>query len=101
MVDDAEKPEIFVGTFMAMVHDGRACSLPGQVPKVYTNMDQAITYCRAKGPGWHCMTNANMPLLPFGVRQIVTTHAEITTTAAITVIRMKSATWNCRKRRTY
>ena len=23
MVDDAEKPEIFVGTFMAMVHDGR------------------------------------------------------------------------------
>ena len=26
MVDDAEKPEIFVGTFMAMVHDGRACS---------------------------------------------------------------------------
>ena len=29
MVDDAEKPEIFVGTFMAMVHDGRACSLPG------------------------------------------------------------------------
>ena len=36
MVDDAEKPEIFVGTFMAMVHDGRACSLPGQVPKVYT-----------------------------------------------------------------
>ena len=58
MVDDAEKPEIFVGTFMAMVHDGRACSLPGQVPKVYTNMDQAIAYCRAKGPGWHCMTNA-------------------------------------------
>ena len=34
MVDDAEKSEIFVGTFMAMVHDGRACSLPGQVPKV-------------------------------------------------------------------
>lgn len=58
MVDDAEKPEIFVGTYMAMVHDGRACSLPGQVPKVYTNMDQAIAYCRAKGPGWHCMTNA-------------------------------------------
>ena len=58
MVDDAEKSEIFVGTFMAMVHDGRACSLPGQVPKVYTNMDQAIAYCRTKGPGWHCMTNA-------------------------------------------
>lgn len=58
VVDDADKPEIFVGTYMAMVHDGRAYSLPGQVPKVYTNMDQAIAYCRAKGPGWHCMTNA-------------------------------------------
>ena len=58
VVDDADRPEVFVGTYMAMVHDGRAYSLPGQVPKVYTNMDQAIAYCRAKGPGWHCMTNA-------------------------------------------
>lgn len=33
----------------------------------------------------------NMPLSPFGVRQMVTTHAEIITTAAIMVTRMRSA----------
>lgn len=58
VIDDKEVDEIFVGTYMAYVHDGRAYSLPGQVPKVYTNHDQAIAYCRAKGKGWHCMTNA-------------------------------------------
>lgn len=50
--------ELFIGTYHAYVHDGRAYSLPGQVPKVYTDHDQAVAYCRAKGDGWHCMTNA-------------------------------------------
>lgn len=58
VVDDKEIAEIFVGSYMACYHDGRAYSLPGQVPKVSTNHDQAIAYCRAKGKGWHCMTNA-------------------------------------------
>lgn len=58
VINGKEVSEIFVGTYMAMVHDGRAYSLPGQVPKVYTTHDQAVQYCRAKGKGWHCMTNA-------------------------------------------
>lgn len=57
-IDGVEKDEIFIGTYPAYVHDGRAYSLPGQVPKVYTNHDQAVAYCRAKGKGFHCMTNA-------------------------------------------
>lgn len=57
VINGAEKPEIFIGTYAAYVHDGRAYSLPGQVPKVHTNLDQAIAYCRAKGKGWHCVTN--------------------------------------------
>ena len=57
VINGAEKPEIFIGTYAAYVHDRRAYSLPGQVPKVYTNHDQAIAYCRAKGKGWHCVTN--------------------------------------------
>lgn len=57
VINGAEKPEIFIGTYAAYVHDGRAYSLPGQIPKVYTNHDQAIAYCRAKGKGWHCVTN--------------------------------------------
>lgn len=58
LIDGVEKSEIFIGTYPAYVHDGRAYSLPNQVPKVYTNHDQAVAYCRAKGEGWHCMTNA-------------------------------------------
>ncbi|MEG1083992.1 MAG: hypothetical protein RSE04_06080 [Hydrogenoanaerobacterium sp.] len=50
--------QLYIGTYMATVHDGRAYSLPGQVPKVYTDHDQAVALCRAKGDGWHCMTNA-------------------------------------------
>ena len=58
VINGKEVPEIFIGTYLAYVHDGRAYSLPGQVPKVYTNHDLAVAYCRAKGEGWHCMTNA-------------------------------------------
>lgn len=58
LVNGVEKSEIFIGTFPAYVHDSRAHSLPGQIPKVYTNHDQAVAYCRAKGKGWHCTTNA-------------------------------------------
>lgn len=57
LVNGSPRPELFLGTFMGYVHDGRAYSLPGQVPKVYTTHDQAVAYCRAKGPGWHCATN--------------------------------------------
>lgn len=58
LVDDTELSEIFVGTYMAHVDNGRAYSLPGQVPTVNINHDNAVARCRAKGKGWHCMTNA-------------------------------------------
>ena len=69
VINDEEKPEVFLGTFPAYVHDGRAHSLPGQVPKVYTNHDQAIAYCRAKGKGWHCMTNAEYAAIALWCKQ--------------------------------
>lgn len=58
VVNDQEKPEMFIGTYMACMHDNRAYSLPGQIPKVFINHDAAVAACRAKGEGWHCMTNA-------------------------------------------
>lgn len=57
-IDGAKVSEIFIGTFLACEHDGRAYSLPGQVPRVNINHDRAVAICRAKGKGWHCMTNA-------------------------------------------
>ena len=69
VINDEEKPEIFIGTHAAYVHDGRAYSLPGQVPKVYTSHDQAVAYCRAKGKGWHCMTNAEYAAIALWCKQ--------------------------------
>jgi len=58
MVGGVQKSEIFVGKFQARVHDGHALSLPGQDPTASIDFDAADALCRAKGPGWHMMTNA-------------------------------------------
>ncbi len=52
------KDAIYISKYQNIVHDGRAYSLPSQDPKVYTTFDQALDYCKAKGAGWHLMTNA-------------------------------------------
>jgi len=56
LVNGVEKTEIFIGAFEACVINNRACSLPGQDPKVYVNFDDARSYCTNKGTGWHLMT---------------------------------------------
>lgn len=58
IVNGVEKSEIFIGKFQAKVHDGVALSLPNQDPTTFVNFDQALNYCKNKGPGWHLMTNA-------------------------------------------
>ena len=56
IVNGVEKSEIFIGTYQAYVYGGRAYSLPGMQPKTYVTYDQAVSYCSAKGAGWHLMT---------------------------------------------
>jgi sulfatase modifying factor 1 len=58
IVNGVEKPEIFIGKFQAIVHDGNALSLPGQDPATSLTFDNTLSYCAAKGTGWHLMTNA-------------------------------------------
>jgi hypothetical protein len=58
IVNGMTKSEIFVGKFLAHIHDNHALSLPGQDPSVNLGFDTADTRCTAKGPGWHMMTNA-------------------------------------------
>jgi hypothetical protein len=58
IVNGVEKSEIFIGKFQAIVHDGNALSLPAQDPANSYTFDQALGYCKAKGDGWHLMTNA-------------------------------------------
>lgn len=57
VVNGVEKSEVFIGQYQAIVADGRAISMPGQDPAVNLNFDQALSYCAAKGPGWHAVTN--------------------------------------------
>ncbi|MGG3677474.1 SUMF1/EgtB/PvdO family nonheme iron enzyme [Heyndrickxia faecalis] len=55
--------EIWISKFQNIVQDNLAYSLPGQDPKTYVTYDQAKSYCTAKGPGWHLMTNAEWAAL--------------------------------------
>lgn len=57
IVNGVEKSEIFIGQHLAHVRDDRAVSLPGLDPKTGVTFDQARTYCKNKGAGWHMMTN--------------------------------------------
>lgn len=63
IVDGVEKSELFIGVYPATVVDQYAVSLPGLDPKTSINFDQAMGYCRAKGQGWHLMSNAEWALL--------------------------------------
>jgi len=58
IVGGVEKTELFIGKYLAKVHDNNALSLPGQDPANSLTFDSALTYCKNKGAGWHLMTNA-------------------------------------------
>lgn len=58
IVNGVEKDCIYISKYQNVVNNGRAYSLPMQDPAVNLNFDQALQYCKQKGPGWHLMTNA-------------------------------------------
>ena len=47
---------VYISKHINFVENNRAYSQPGKDPKVYTTFDQARTYCKNKGAGWHLMT---------------------------------------------
>ena len=58
IVNGVVKDEILVSKFQNMVMNDRAYSLPFKDPRTSVNFDQAVTFCKNKGAGWHLMTNA-------------------------------------------
>lgn len=58
IINGAEQDVIYISKYQNIVENGRAYSLPMQKPQTYITFDQAYDYCKAKGAGWHLMTNA-------------------------------------------
>lgn len=69
VVNGVTKDALYVSKYQNVVHDSRAYSLPLQDPGVYTTFDQAVTYCKNKGDGWHLMTNAEWAALALWCKQ--------------------------------
>jgi len=63
IVNGQEVDAIYISKYMNIVQNGRAYSLPGQDYGNNMTFDQAISYCTAKGAGWHLMTAMEWGLL--------------------------------------
>ena len=63
IVNGQEVDAIWISKYQNIVKNGRAYSLPNQDPAASLNLDTAINYCAAKGPGWHLMTRMEWGLL--------------------------------------
>lgn len=57
-INGVEKSELFIGQYPGKLVDGRLVSLPGVDATASITFEQAMSYCRANGAGWHLMTNA-------------------------------------------
>jgi formylglycine-generating enzyme len=57
IVNGVSKSQIMIGKYQASLLDGCALSLPGVIPAVSLNFDQALGYCAANGTGHHLMSN--------------------------------------------
>lgn len=69
IVNGVEVDGIYISKYQNVVNNGRAYSLPCEDPKTYVNLDQAISYCEAKGAGWHVMTRAEWAAIALWCRK--------------------------------
>lgn len=58
IINGVEQDVIYISKYQNVVENGRAYSLPMKNPQTNITFDQAYDYCKAKGKGWHLMTNA-------------------------------------------
>ena len=58
VINGTEHDVIYISKYQNIVENGRAYSLPMKTPKSVVNHADAYNYCKAKGAGWHLMTNA-------------------------------------------
>lgn len=54
---------LYISKFQNIVENDRAYSLPNKDPRTYVTFDQARTYCKNKGAGWHMLTMPERALI--------------------------------------
>lgn len=63
IINDVVVPYIYLPSFIGVIKNNRAYSLPNQDPAVYVTHDRAAEVCYNKGAGWHPMTAAEWGVL--------------------------------------
>lgn len=58
IVNNVQISEFFYSTFLNIIENNRAYSLPNQDPACYKNHDEFKQVCQNKGKGWHMESNA-------------------------------------------
>lgn len=58
IINGVEQDVIYISKYQNIVENGRAYSLPMKDPAINVDFDTAYNCCKAKGNGWHLMTNA-------------------------------------------
>lgn len=69
IINGVEQDVIYISKYQNIVENGRAYSLPMKNPQTSINFDQAYNYCKAKGEGWHLMTNAEWAAIALWCRK--------------------------------
>ncbi|BDG19196.1 hypothetical protein TthSNM11_13990 [Thermus thermophilus] len=64
LVGGEVKSEVWIGMYPGYVSNGELISVPGVAPSAMT-FDQAVSYAKAAGPGFHLMTNAEWAAVAF------------------------------------
>ncbi|CAH1653551.1 MULTISPECIES: SUMF1/EgtB/PvdO family nonheme iron enzyme [unclassified Chelatococcus] len=69
VVNGTTMREIWISKYQNVLVDGVAQSLPASDPAGNLTFDEAVSTCRAKGRGWHLMTNAEWAAIALWCRR--------------------------------
>lgn len=69
IVNGVEKSEIWISKYQNIIHNSRACAIPGVDPQTHVDFNTAKAACEAKGSGWHLMTNAEWAAIALWCRK--------------------------------
>lgn len=70
IIDGVEVPKLFIGMHEGFCVNGELLALPGVAPTVLITPEQANTYARSCGPGFHVMSNVEWALIALALARV-------------------------------